>query len=73
MKITATTHALTVSYKAPGVVYTGGSEEGADTHPFDTVTVNVGESFDVSAGSKIIRVAELGLGVESSFDGTSGD
>lgn len=59
MKVSATTKELKVSFRMPGKQY--GVADGENRSPlFDEVTVKVGESFELPAGSELVAVTEMG-------------
>lgn len=79
MKITATSFALTVAYQLAGVAYGVSGQTTADdgtNNPFEQVTVQPGETFELPAGAKLIFSKEIGLGeapAESGNVNASGD
>lgn len=61
MKIQAQSNAVLLQYKEHGKIYDQGtSEAGAVAHPFEEVTVQAGESFELPEGATLIAKRELG-------------
>lgn len=70
MKITADNVDLRVDYRAPGRVYNESMEGGhfdtgdRTTYPFDSELVTAGSTWSPPAGSKVVRIVEMGGNAE---------